>query len=110
MIMVWNNQKADDPEAARLIQPGLDKLAVYLERTDVVPAYIVSMSKLILDLKFIYIPYSFFSRKVLTPSMKLRFYTEHHPEKVEWAKDVFLREVSHANLFLTTPFSDLIRS
>ena len=42
--------------------------------------------------------------------MKLRFHTEHHPEKVEWAKDVFLCEVSHANLFLTTPFSDLIRS
>jgi len=42
--------------------------------------------------------------------MKLWFYTEHHPEKVEWAKDVFLREVSHANLFLTTPFPDLIHS
>ena len=58
MIMVWNNQKADDPEAAQLIQPGLDKLVVYLKRTDVVPAYILSMSKFILDLKFIY---SFFS-------------------------------------------------
>ena len=66
------------------------------------------MSKSILHLKFIFTPYSFFSWKVLTPSMKLRFYTEHHPEKVEWAKDVFLWEVSHAILFLTPPFSDII--
>jgi len=42
--------------------------------------------------------------------MKLRFYTEHHPEKVEWAKDVFLREVNHVNLFSTAPFPDLICS
>ncbi|KIK02918.1 hypothetical protein K443DRAFT_96091, partial [Laccaria amethystina LaAM-08-1] len=65
MIKVWDNQKADDPEAAQLIQPGLDKLAVYLEQTDIVPAYIVSMSKSILHLIFIFIPYSFFHEKFL---------------------------------------------
>ena len=46
MIQVWTNQKTDDPEAARLIQPGLDKLSMYIERTDVVPAYIVAMGKI----------------------------------------------------------------
>ena len=32
--------------------------------------------------------------------MKLRYYTQHAPEKVQWAKDLFLREVKILSIVL----------
>ena len=43
MAQVWQDQISDHPETADVIQAGLDKLDVYIDRTDMVPAYILAM-------------------------------------------------------------------
>lgn len=69
MIRTWKEMQLEffgGPEYD-VIDKGLDKLSVYLERAELVPAYVISM--------------------VLNPSIKLRHYAEHAPEKLQWAKE-----------------------
>ncbi|TFK35666.1 hypothetical protein BDQ12DRAFT_611422, partial [Crucibulum laeve] len=44
MMGAWEKLKNDNPDLTNIIQAGLDKLEAYHNRTDVVPAYIFSMS------------------------------------------------------------------
>lgn len=44
MASTWEDRKIDYPEAADIINAGLDKLDIYRNRTELVPAYILAMS------------------------------------------------------------------
>lgn len=43
MAQVWEEQISDHPETADVIQAGLDKPDVYIDHTDMVPAYVLAM-------------------------------------------------------------------
>jgi hypothetical protein len=45
MKKVWNAQKDEMPDAAPIIDAGLDKLEEYRERADLVPAFVLAMGK-----------------------------------------------------------------
>ncbi|KAK7014542.1 ribonuclease H-like domain-containing protein, partial [Favolaschia claudopus] len=49
MISQWEKQKTQYPEAANIIQQGIDKLTTYRERVEDVPAYILSMREFIIS-------------------------------------------------------------
>ena len=42
MAQVWEDQISDHLEMADVIQAGLDKLDVYIDHTDMVPAYVLA--------------------------------------------------------------------
>ena len=73
-----------------MIDVGLDKLGIYRNCAELVPAYILAMSTY------------FFSHcqalanlfLVLTPSTKLKWYTDNEPDKAQWAKDIFMEAMS----------------
>ena len=44
MASTWEDCKIDYPEAADIINAGLDKLDIYRNRAELVPAYILTMS------------------------------------------------------------------
>ena len=82
-----------------VIQKGLDKLMIYRDRTNLVPAYAIAMST------FIFTQISHHVKlnvpTVLNPSQKLQYYTEHEPEKLVWAKGL-LREMASVPLYPKT--------
>ncbi|KAJ6588083.1 hypothetical protein B0H19DRAFT_921879, partial [Mycena capillaripes] len=43
MIKAWQAQQVKYPETAHIVQKGIDKLELYQERVEHVPAYILSM-------------------------------------------------------------------
>ena len=45
MIQKWIEKQEEDPETRAIIQQGLNKLDAYRERVNLVPAYVVAMSK-----------------------------------------------------------------
>jgi len=45
MVQKWVEKQEEDPETHTIIQQGLDKLNIYRERANLVPAYVVAMSK-----------------------------------------------------------------
>lgn len=45
MTSTWEERQLDFPEAADIIQAGLDKLDVYRSRAELVPAYVLAMSE-----------------------------------------------------------------
>lgn len=50
MITIWTEmQENAQPSESLVIQEGLDKLAVYRDRTNLVPAYAIAMSMFILS-------------------------------------------------------------
>ncbi|KAJ3572595.1 hypothetical protein NP233_g2975 [Leucocoprinus birnbaumii] len=73
MSYKWKQQQASYPEVASIIQAGIDKLAVYQQRAETVPAYIVSM--------------------VLSPSMKLGHFYKNRPHEVPFARETFMKEM-----------------
>ena len=84
-----------------VIQEGLDKLAVYRDRTNLVPAYAVAMSTFILLKSGLHHYMILNLPTVLNPSQKLQYYTAHEPQKLAWAKGL-LRETVSAPLYLKT--------
>lgn len=44
MASTWEDHKIDYPEAADIINAGLDKLDIYRNRAELVPAYVLAMS------------------------------------------------------------------
>jgi hypothetical protein len=44
MGVTWEDRKSDYPEAAEIIDAGLEKLDVYRQRAELVPAYVLAMS------------------------------------------------------------------
>lgn len=73
MMQLWDEQKTEMPEVTQVIDAGMEKLDGYRNRTDAVPAYILAM--------------------IINPAQKLSFYSNYQPHKVQWAKDIFLREL-----------------
>ena len=45
MSAKWEEYQYNNPTMANIVQPGLDKLEAYKERADLVPVYVVAMSK-----------------------------------------------------------------
>ncbi|KAG1741415.1 ribonuclease H-like domain-containing protein [Suillus paluster] len=73
MSSAWEKQAEDCADLSSIIEPGLNKLAVYTARTDSVPAYILAMA--------------------INPAIKLDWFSHHAPEKVQLMKDLFINEV-----------------
>ncbi|KAJ3570662.1 hypothetical protein NP233_g4249 [Leucocoprinus birnbaumii] len=73
MIYKWKHQQTVHPEISSIIQAGIDKLTVYHQRAQDIPAYIVSM--------------------VLNPSMKLGHFYKHRPEDVLGARRTLMNEL-----------------
>jgi hypothetical protein len=48
MAVTWEDRKSDYPEATEIIDAGLEKLDVYRQRAELVPAYVLAMSKWLL--------------------------------------------------------------
>lgn len=46
MMQVWAVQQVEFPDLSDVIQAGLDKLQAYMNRTQLVPAYVVAMGML----------------------------------------------------------------
>ena len=44
MASMWEDHKINYPEAADIINAGLDKLDIYRNRAELVPAYILAIS------------------------------------------------------------------
>ena len=44
MGVTWEDRKSDYREAAEIIDAGLEKLDVYRQRAELVPAYVLAMS------------------------------------------------------------------
>ena len=45
MIQKWIEKQEEDPETHTIIEQGLNKLDAYCEQVNLVPAYVVAMSK-----------------------------------------------------------------
>jgi hypothetical protein len=45
MVQKWIEKQEEDPETHAIIQQGLNKLDNYREQVNLVPAYVVAMSK-----------------------------------------------------------------
>lgn len=45
LARVWRQHQKDYPATSDIIQAGLDKLAVYQDRTQLAPVYILAMGK-----------------------------------------------------------------
>ena len=101
MIQKWIEKQEEDPEMHAIIQQGLDKLDAYRERVNLVPAYVMAMSKFSQFGPLWYL-YLWTSNQVLTLSMKLQHYAKTAPGKVQWAKELFIREVSNCQQSYTS--------
>jgi len=97
MTSIWTEmqEKAQLSESL-VIQKGLDKLAVYCDRTNLVPAYAIAMSTLVFAGINNHMKLSL--PTVINPLQKLQYYTEHEPEKLAWAKEL-LHETASPSLF-----------
>ena len=45
MSAKWEEYQYNDPTMVNIVQPGLDKLETYKEHANLVPAYVIAMSK-----------------------------------------------------------------
>jgi len=100
MISIWT-EKQDSASLTEsdIIQEGLDKLIVYRDRANLVPAYVIAMSKPIYLIDWFMQLINF---EVLNPSLKLQHYTEHEPQRYAWAKGLLRETVSKSVIFLTS--------
>ncbi|TFK40124.1 hypothetical protein BDQ12DRAFT_721592 [Crucibulum laeve] len=73
MMKAWENLKIDHPDTTNVIQAGLDKLEVYRDYTDIVPAYLLSM--------------------MINPSMKLKWIRKNLPTQLSRIKRLFIAEL-----------------
>ncbi|KAK6971523.1 HAT family dimerization domain-containing protein, partial [Favolaschia claudopus] len=73
MASRWERMQEDRPEVSNIIQQGLDKLGSYQDRLERVPACTLAMT--------------------VDPQIKLRWFAKFRPEKIDWAKDLFKREL-----------------
>ena len=90
----WEELKYTQPNTSHVVDEGLETLAEYREHIDKTPAYILAISesmsitiegirKLIFNLLI-----------VLNPQMKLDWFEENMPDKVDDAKQLFIEAVS----------------
>ncbi|KAK7015697.1 hypothetical protein R3P38DRAFT_3204215 [Favolaschia claudopus] len=66
-------QQTGYPEAAQIVQKGIDKLITYRERVEHVPAYTLSM--------------------LVNPAIKLSWFEKYKPDKVADVRNMFIREL-----------------
>ena len=93
MASTWEEQKLNHPDVADIIEAGLEKLDVYRNCVEMVPAYVLAMSKWCLTLVFLTWLSAF-----ITPMMKLEWYTTNMPDKVEWVKEIFINTMSYVSV------------
>lgn len=86
--MKWTSMQEDLPEMADIIQRGIDKLGSYQERVERVPAYVLAMRKFPFSIALRSLTFS-----VINPAIKLRWFAECRPERIEWAKQLFINTV-----------------
>ena len=100
MISIWTEkQDSTSLTESDIIQEGLDKLIVYRDRANLVPAYIIAMSKHIYLIDWFMQLIKF---EVLNPLLKLQHYTEHEWQRYPWAKGLLRETVSESVIFLTS--------
>jgi len=100
MVSIWEEWKVNYPDAANIIDAGLGKLDVYRNCAEIVPTYVLAMSKWCFTLVFLT-----WLSAVIMPTMKLEWYTTNIPDKVEWAKNIFINAVSYTSVWkLTTMY------
>jgi hypothetical protein len=93
MLSIWTKMQENAQLSESLvIQEGLDKLTVYRDRTNPVPAYAIAMSTFVFAGKGSNMKLNL--PTVLNPSQKLQYYTDHEPEKLVWAKGLLRETVS----------------
>ena len=86
MISIWTEKQENSSfTESDVIQEGLDKLTVYRDRANLVPAYAIAMSKSICIIDLVTIT-QLINLEVLNPSLKLQHYQENKPERYGWAK------------------------
>lgn len=102
MISKWQEMQVELPELADVIQKGLDKLGSYQERLERVPAYVLAMSKSIIirSHRSSFLLFEL-ELEVLNPAIKLRWFSQYRPDKIEWAKRIFKNAV---RALLTTTY------
>lgn len=101
MISIWTERQENASlTESDVIQEGLDKLTVYRDRANLVPAYAIAMSKpiYIIDQSM-----QLIDSEVLNPLLKLQHYTKNEPERYGWAKGLLRETVSKSKsvIFLT---------
>jgi len=100
MISIWTEkQESVSLTESDIIQEGLDKLIVYRDRANLVPAYVIAMSKPIYLIDW---SMQLINFEVLNPLLKLQHYTEHEPQRYAWAKGLLRETVSKSVIFLTS--------
>ncbi|KAK0184537.1 ribonuclease H-like domain-containing protein [Armillaria mellea] len=75
LILRWHLLKEKLPEMKVVISAGLKKLEEYFAKVVDIPVYIFSM--------------------ILNPNMKLHWYEQNDPTKIEWVQDLFIHELQH---------------
>ena len=94
MIKAWEKQQGKYPEAMDIIQMGIDKLGAYRDRVEGVPAYIFAMSEFLFPL----LAHLFIEYPVINPAVKLSWFENNHPERTQWARELFVNEVRPPSL------------
>ncbi|KAJ7871116.1 hypothetical protein B0H13DRAFT_1634514, partial [Mycena leptocephala] len=94
MIKAWEKQQGKYPEAVDIIQMGIDKLGAYRDRVEGVPAYIFAMSEFLFPL----LAHLFIEYPVINPAVKLSWFENNHPERTQWARELFVNEVRPPSL------------
>lgn len=100
MISIWTEKQENASlTESDIIQEGLDKLIVYRDRANLVPAYAIAISKPIwmIDRS---LSTQLINFEVLNPSLKLQHYKENEPERYSWAKGLLRETVSQSVLFI----------
>src|SRR5262245_28416962 len=98
MKRVWNEQKVQMPNTAPIIDAGLQKLEEYRERADLVPAFVLAMGKH--HFIFLFDSLNTDELLVINPTIKLEWIRKHMPDKLDAAKQLFLREVYSCYMML----------
>jgi len=102
MISIWT-EKQENASLTELnvIKEGLNKLTVYRDRANLVPAYAIAMSKPIFMIDRS-LSTQLINFIVLNPSLKLQHYKENEPERYGWEKGLLCKTVSQSVLFVTS--------
>ncbi len=91
LILWWCLLQEKMPEMKVVISAGLKKLEEYFKKVMDVPAYIFSMSESVCPILYQSLIQNYIS--VLNPNMKLWWYEQNDPTKIESVKNLFIHEV-----------------
>ncbi|KAF9003859.1 hypothetical protein BDQ17DRAFT_1241803, partial [Cyathus striatus] len=86
MEIIWKEHLQYNPDISDIVQAGLDKLSGYAEQLDLVPAYVLSLSKCHTHISKLYA----LTFEVLNPKLKMSWFSENEPKKVQCVKTLYL--------------------